>query len=146
MIAADHKEATMHGIARMRQIAPIAISITLVLASCSSDGGDESSFCNDREDLQSSMQELRDVNVVDDGIDDLDTALDAVLTDVDTLKASAATLAPQVDALESSLQGLQTAVDSATTPAEKATAAVDGLSNVSTSWNALEDAAGAECD
>lgn len=130
----------------MRYAAPIAISVALALASCSSDGGDNSSFCDEREDLQSSMQELRDVNVADDGIDDLDAALTTVLADVDTLKASAATLEPEVSALESSLQELQTAVGAAATPAEKATAAVDGLSNVSITWGALEEAAGADCD
>jgi hypothetical protein len=136
----------MRQIAHKRHIAPIAVSIALALASCSSDGGDESSFCDDREDLQGSFQELRDVSVVDDGIEDLDAALDTVLADVDTLKASAATLEPEVDALQSSLQGLQSAVGSATTPADKATAAVDGLSTVTVAWEALEDAAGAECD
>jgi chromosome segregation ATPase len=130
----------------MRYAAPIAISVALALASCSSDGGDDSSFCDEREDLQSSIQELRDVNVTDDGIDDLDAALTTVLADVDTLKASAATLEPEISALESSLQEVQAAVGAAATPAEKATAAVDGLSNLSTTWDALEEAAGADCD
>ena len=136
----------MHHITHKRRIAPIAVCIAIALASCSSDGGDESSFCDDREDLQGSFQELRDVSVVDDGIEELDAALDTVLGDVDTLKASAAALEPEVDALQSSLQALQTAVDSAPTPAEKATAVVDGLSTVGVAWDALEEAAGSECD
>jgi chromosome segregation ATPase len=136
----------MRPIAHKRHIAPIAVSIALALASCSSDGGDESSFCDDREDLQGSFQELRDVSVVDDGIEELDTALETVLGDVETLKASAAALEPEVAALQSSLQGLQSTVDSAPTAAEKATAAVDGLSTVTIAWDSLEEAAGAECD
>jgi hypothetical protein len=131
----------------MRFIAPAAVSLALVLVSCSSDGGeDTSSFCEDRVQLQSSFQDLKDVNVSDDGIDAFDSALDVVVADTDTLKASATELQPEVSALETALQGLQTAVESATTTAEKVTAAADGLTTVSTAWDALEVAAGADCD
>ena len=121
------------------------IALTLALVSCSSSGDDESSFCDDREELQSSFQDLRDVNVVDDGIEALDAAVDVVIADLSTLRASATEFEPQVDAVEAALQDLQVAVEAAATPAEKATAAVDGLSNVSENWQTLDEA-GSSCD
>jgi hypothetical protein len=121
------------------------LAVTLALAACSSSGDDQSSFCEDREELQSSFQDLRDVNVADDGIEALDAAIDDVAADLSTLRASATELQPQVDGVEAALEDLQTAVEAATTPGEKVIAAVDRLSNVSVAWQALEDA-GAECD
>lgn len=127
----------------MRYLPLLALSLALV--ACSSDGDDESSFCDDREELQSSFQDLRDVNVADDGIEALDASIDDVIADLGTLRSSATEFEPQVDGVESALQDLRTAVEAASTPGEKAIAAVDGLSNVSVAWQALEDA-GAECD
>ena len=121
------------------------IALTLALVSCSSSGDDESSFCDDQADLQSSFQDLRDVNVADDGITALDEAIDAVVADAEALRASVPDLEPEIDAFTSSVQDLQTSVASAPNPAEQATAAVDGLSTVSIAWDALEQA-GAECD
>lgn len=127
----------------MRYLPLFAVSLALV--ACSSSGDDESSFCADREELQSSFQDLRDVDVADDGIEALDAAIDDVIADLSTLRASATDFAPQVDGVESELQALQTAIEAAGSPGEKVVAAVDGLSNVSAAWQALEDA-GAECD
>ena len=121
------------------------IALTLALVSCSSSGDDESSFCDDREELQSSFQDLRDVNVADDGIEALDAAVDVVIADLSTLRTSATEVEPHVDAVEAALQDLQAAVETAATPAEKATAAVDGLSNVSETWQTLDEA-GSSCD
>lgn len=127
----------------MRYLAPIAL--TLALVSCSSSGGDESSFCEDRGELQSSFQVLRDVNIAEDGVEELDAAIDAVLADLDAVQASAAELEPDVDVLRTALQGTQSAVETANTPADKVIAAVDGLSNSAVAWESLE-AAGATCD
>lgn len=121
------------------------LAVTLALAACSSSGDDESSFCEDREDLRSSFQELRDVNVADDGIEALDAAIDDVTADLSTLRSSAAEFEPQVDGVQAALDDLRTAVEAAVSPGEKVVAAVDGLSDVSVAWQALEDA-GAECD
>jgi flagellin-like hook-associated protein FlgL len=133
----DPKEITM------RYLPLFAVSLALVACSGSDDDG--SSFCDDREELQSSFQDLRDVNVADDGIEALDAAIDDVIADLTTLRASATDFQPQVDGVESALEALQTAVDAADAPGEKVIAAVDGLSNVSVAWQALEDA-GADCD
>ncbi len=130
----------------MRYIAPVAVSVALMLAACSSDGSDESAFCQDRDQLKSSVQDLKDVNVADDGIQGLETALGVVITDTDALKASAAEYEPEVDAVKSALESLKTSVESATTDAEKVTAAVSGVTAVSTQFEALETAVGPACD
>jgi hypothetical protein len=121
------------------------LAVTLALVACGSSDDDQSSFCEDREELRTSFQDLRDVNVADDGIEALDAAIDDVIADLGTVRASATELEPQVDGVESALQDLRTAVEAAAGPGEKVIAAVDGLSNVSVAWQALEDA-GAECD
>jgi hypothetical protein len=120
-------------------------AVTLALVACSSSDDDELSFCDDREELQSSFQDLRDVNVADDGIEALDAAIDDVTADLTTLRSSATELQPQVDGVEAALEDLSTAVEAAATPGDKVIAAVDGLASVSVAWQALEDAA-TECD
>ena len=129
----------------MRRTAPLVLALSLIGLACSDDD-DTSSFCEDRVELQASIQDLRDVNVVDDGIQELDAQLDTVLADIETLRSSAAELEPEVDALQASVEAVQTSVTSVSTPPEQATALVSGLSDVSVAWDALNEAAGSECD
>ena len=128
----------------MRRIAPLVLALSLIGLACSND--DASSFCEDRIALQASIQDLRDVNVVEDGIQELDTQLNTVLGDIETLHGSAAELEPEVDALQASVEGVQASVTSVSTPPEQATALVSSLSDVSVAWEALNEAAGSECD
>ena len=128
----------------MSSIIPVLVVVTVAGAGCSDDGG-TSSFCDDRVELQESIQELRDVNVIDDGIEALDTQLETVLSDVDALRASADELEPEVDGLKTSLETLQTSVASAEAPADKASALVSGLNEISVAWEALTTASGSEC-
>jgi hypothetical protein len=130
----------------MRSIIPVLLVVTVAGAGCSDDDDSTSSFCDDRVELQDSIRDLRDVNVVDDGIDALDSQLETVLADVDALEASAEDLAPEVDALKTSVETLQASVASAETPGDKATALVSGLDGISAAWESLMTASGSECD
>ncbi len=129
----------------MRSIIPVLVVVTVAVAGCSEDD-DTSSFCDDRVELQDSIQDLRDVNIVDDGIEALDSQLETVLGDVDALEASADELEPEVDALKTSVETLQASVASAETPADKATALVSGLDEISVASEALTTASASECD
>ena len=129
----------------MRPTAPLVLALSLIGLACSDDD-DASSFCEGRVELETSIQDLRDVNVVDDGIQELDAQLDTVLADIETLRSSAAELEPEVDALQASVEAVQASVTSVSTPPEQATALVSGLSDVSVAWDALNEAAGSECD
>ncbi len=132
----------------LRSIIPVLLIVTVAAAGCSDDGdGDSaSSFCDDRVELQGSIQDLRDLNVVDDGIEALDSQLETVLADVDALEASAADLEPEVGAVKTSIETLQASVASAETPVDKATALVSGLDDINVAWQALTTASGSECD
>lgn len=129
----------------MRYFAPIVLSLALVSMACSDDE-EASSFCEQRVELQSSIDELRDVNVLEDGIDELDAKLQAVVDNVETLRGSAGELQPEVDALRSSITTARDAIQAASSPADKATALLDGLAAISTAWDTLQEAAGAQCD
>jgi uncharacterized protein YoxC len=129
----------------MRSLAALAlVAAAFVGSSCSSDDS-PNTFCENRAELDSAIQDLRDLDVVDDGIEALDSQLTVVLDDVDALKASAAELAPEVDAVETSVESLKTSVAAATTPVDKATALTGGLAAIEAAWQALTDASDADC-
>ena len=130
----------------LRPIIPVLLIVTVAAAGCSDDDDGASSFCDDRVELQDSIQDLRDLNVVDDGIEALDVQLETVLADVDALEASAADLEPEVGAVKTSIETLQASVASAGTPVDKATALVSGLDDINVAWEALTTASGSECD
>ena len=130
----------------MRRTAPLVLALTLIGLACSDDDDDTSSFCEDRIALEASIQDLRDVNVAEDGIQELDAQLDTVLEDIETLRGSAAELEPEVDALQASVEAVEASVTSVSTPPEQATALVSSLSDVDVAWEALNEAAGSECD
>jgi len=130
----------------MRSLAVLAlVTAALVGSSCSSDDS-PNTFCENRAELAGAIQDLRDVNVADDGVEALDSQLTVVLADVDTLEASAADLEPEVDAVKASVESLKTSVSEAGSVVEKATALTGGLAAVQSAWQALTDASDADCD
>jgi uncharacterized phage infection (PIP) family protein YhgE len=126
----------------MRTVAALVLCVA-VISACSDD---EATFCENRSELGDSIQSLRDVNVLDDGIDALDEQLDTVQSDVEALRSSAGELQPEVDAVRTSITTLSESFDAAATPAAKADALVSGLADVSASFDALTEASGAQCD
>jgi capsule polysaccharide export protein KpsE/RkpR len=129
----------------MRSLAALAlVAAAFAGSSCSSDGS-SNTFCENRAELAGAISDLRDVNVVDDGVDALDSQLTVVLDDVDALKASAGDLQPEVDAVKTSVESLKTSVAAAASPVEKATALSTGLAAVQSAWQALTDASDADC-
>jgi uncharacterized phage infection (PIP) family protein YhgE len=128
----------------MRTVAALLLCLT-VFAACSDDDAD-ATFCENRSELADSIQSLRDVNVVDDGIDALDEQLDTVQSDVEALRSSAGELQPEVDAVRTSITTLRESFDAAPSPTEKADALVSGLAAVSAAFDDLTTASGAECD
>jgi gas vesicle protein len=86
------------------------LSVSVVLGACS-DSNDKSSLCSDVDALKSSTQQLKDVNVVQQGTSALRSALDQVKSDATALADSAKDeFKPQVEALTSALSALGTAV------------------------------------
>jgi uncharacterized phage infection (PIP) family protein YhgE len=131
----------------MRSVAAVLLCLAVVATACSDDEEDATaSFCESRTELANSIQTLRDVNVVDDGVEALDDQLDVVLSDVEELRSSAGDLQPEVDAVKSSITTLQQSVESAPSGAEKADALVSGLADVSAVLDELLAASGSQCD
>jgi peptidoglycan hydrolase CwlO-like protein len=131
----------------MRSVAAVLLCLAVVGTACSDDEEDAtSSFCEDRTELQNSFQDLRDVNVVDDGVEALDDQLDVMLADVEELSGSAGDLQPEVDAVTSSITSLQQSIDSTPSGAGKADALVSGLAEVSAVLDELLAASGSQCD
>ena len=97
----------------MRPLITVLVVAALAGSACSSDDS-PNTFCENRAELGSAIQDLRDVNVVDDGVDALESQLDVVQSDVDALRTSAAELQPEVDALGSSVVTLKSSLPPST--------------------------------
>jgi len=93
------------------------VSVLALLAGCgSSSKSSSSSLCNDVDSLQSSVQQLKSVDVAKNGTSSLQSALDKVKSDASAVANSAKKdFKPQVDALQSALQSLSTALENVRT-------------------------------
>ena len=122
----------------------LAVATTLVTGACSDD---EPAACVAVEELRSSIDDLQDLSVADDGIE-------ALMDQVAVVRENAATartevppeLAQEVDAVGASIDGLETAVTAATATAEKAEALAVGLPAVRSALEALTSAITDTCD
>ena len=128
----------------MNRMIAVVAALLLVSTACSDD---VSPVCEAREQLQSSVEELRNVNVLDDGLDALRTDLDAVGDDLATFRTEAGDeLEPEIDAVRASIDQLRETVDTGGSPADVAASLGAGVSELVTNWNALADAARGLCD
>jgi hypothetical protein len=125
----------------------IVIVLALVAASCG--GSDKPAVCGKRDDLQSSVDKLLNVNPVSDGMTAVRSSLDDVQQQLKDLASAAGDqYQPQVQALQASTA--QVATDVKNLSGGDRSAALSALpghvSAVQTDWNALTDAVGSACD
>lgn len=117
----------------------------LLLTACGDDESAQDRYCNAGEDLQDSVAALTDVDLIAEGTDGLDSALDAITDDLDTLKDAATdTAADDVDAVEAAVSDFGDAlsslggelssenVDGVVTAVESMASAVNGLATTLT--------------
>ena len=106
------------------------------LAACSSDDDDESAqdrYCEAGESLRSSLEALTNVDLVAEGTSGLETAVEAVSDDVDTLQDTATDAAEgDVEALNEALDGLESSLsdlgdDVSEESTSQVTAAIEGV-------------------
>ena len=129
----------------MKRMIPVVVALLLAGAACSDDGA--SSVCEARDELENSVEELRDINVLDDGLDALRSDLDTVAGNLATFRAEAGDeLEPQIDAVRDAIDQVRSTVDSSGSPAEVATSIRTGVSGLTTAWNELAEAARGLCD
>ena len=100
--------------------------------------------CSDLEQLQGSVQALKDVNVTESGaLSTLQTDLDTIQTDFAAVKSSAdEAVGSEVSAMDSSLQTLKQAIQAAVASPDATTLAAVGTaaSAAQTSFTALQSA------
>jgi outer membrane murein-binding lipoprotein Lpp len=126
---------------------PVAAALVLsgLAAGCSSS---KPAYCADADQLKTSVQDLGNVDVVQNGLSSLQTALTSVKTSASAFVTDAKSAYPsQTAALSTSLSGLQTAITSAKgQPAATAvTTVVPAVTQVKNSAGALQSAASGKC-
>jgi hypothetical protein len=135
------------GTHRLRRAAvALAAAVAVALAGCGGSG--KPAYCADRDALQSSLTELKNVNVGAEGIEEVKAKLTKVESDAQALVASARKeFGPQASALESSVSKLKTSAQSAAAaPSAQSFAAVAGAaSGVASTFGELSSAVSSKC-
>ncbi len=85
----------------------------LFLTACGDDESAQERYCNAGQDLEESVVALTNVDLVAEGTNGLESALNQIIDDVETLSDTATEAsADEVDALESAVSGFEDAVES----------------------------------
>ena len=124
--------------------------LLLFSAACGDDDDEGATVCDAREDLDSSVNALAEVDVADEGTDALDAAVDDVGDDIEAVADAAQEDAEdEVDDVQAALGELETAVadfgeqDSTSAAVAAVSSAVTDLAQAS---GALAEALSQECD
>ena len=140
----------MRGLKSKRLLA-VGAGLVLVLgvAACGGDDDDDDSssaqFCNDRQALQTSVEDLGNVNVVENGTSALTDAVDEVKKNAEALKDSASDeFEPDVDALTDAISELVDAVKNLGS-GDGVSAVQSAASDVQSAWTNLENKAKSVC-
>lgn len=118
--------------------APALVLLILLLAgaavACSDDSDDvspEEAYCNAGESLQSSVEALLDLDVIAEGTNGVETAVDNVKSDFDEFKGAAENVTEdEAQALEGAIGDLESAFDSISDDglsADNASAVIDAV-------------------
>ena len=112
----------------MKPMIPVLAALLILGVGCSDD--EASPVCDARDDVASSVEELRNIDVVDDGLDALRADLDAVADGLARFRAEAGNeLEPQIDAVRDAVDQIRSAVDAGGSATEVAAAIGTGLSD-----------------
>ena len=128
---------------------PAAVLVLSGLAAgCSSSGSSKPAYCTAASQLKTSVHNLGNVNVAQNGLSSLQTALGKVQTSASTFATDAKSAYPsQTTALKNSLSSLETAIKSAKgqPPLTAAAAVVPAVTQVKTSASNLQSAVKGKC-
>ena len=134
-----------------RRVAPAAIALVaaagILLTACG--GSDKPGYCSDRSSLQQSVDDLRNVKVLESGGPTrLQSQLQKVETDAKGLASSAKSDFPsESDAIQSSVSALKSAVQglpASPSPQQLATVAAD-VKGVATAFQGFKTATDSKC-
>ena len=107
----------------MKTSLAVTVSAILMGATVSACGGDDPAVCSSVDDLKSSIQDLQSIDVTSgDSLSDVQSGLEAVKSDFDTVKADAKSeFSSGISAVETSYATLTMAVDDAVSTQTAAT-------------------------
>ncbi len=130
---------------------PRALVAVVLLAAFLGACSKQSDLCQSIDELQSRLQAVTQVNLVQDGVDALKQSVDAVTQQVDVVKQEASeTFGSDITAIESAIGDLQAVVkqvEGGASVADVTSQAVAGLTALKTATqNLVETAKTQECD
>ena len=124
----------------------VAAALLLAAAGC---GGEESAVCGDLEDVQSSIEDVRDIELNEGAVDELQQAAADIRAGVQAAQADAdAELGDELEAFQTDVQTLvdeAEALAATELSAESVQALSGAISDVTASFQAVQDAA-PDCD
>jgi hypothetical protein len=123
------------------------IGVLLFAAGC---GGEKSELCQSLADLQESVQGLRDVELGEGALDELQQSADAIRADLGAVEnAAGAELAPELASLKTAAEAVVADLDAAASQGkltrDSTADLVGSVSGVVTAFGSLRDAA-PDCD
>ena len=131
-----------------RRLTLIALAAAALLAAAGC-GGEESAACGDLENIQSSIQDARDIELEEGALEELQQTAADIEADLQSAQENAdAELGDELDALRTAVQALEAEAEAAAAAGlsgESVQALTAAISDVRTSFQATQDAA-PDCD
>ena len=131
-----------------RRLTLIALAAAALLAAAGC-GGEESAACGDLENIQSSIQDARDIELEEGALEELQQTAADIEADLQSAQENAdAELRDELDALRTAVQALEAEAEAAAAAGlsgESVQALTAAISDVRTSFQATQDAA-PDCD
>ncbi len=131
-----------------RRLTLIALAAAALLAAAGC-GGEESAACGDLENVQSSIQDVGDIELDEGALEELQQTAADIEADLQSAQENAdAELGDELDALRTAVQALVAEAEAASTAGlsgESVQALTAAISDVRTSFQATQDAA-PDCD
>jgi SpoVK/Ycf46/Vps4 family AAA+-type ATPase len=131
-----------------RRLTLIALAAAALLAAAGC-GGEDSAACGDLENVQSSIQDVRDIELDEGAVEELQQTAADIEADLQSAQENAdAELRDELDALRTAVQALEAEAEAAAAAglsSESAQALTAAISDVRTSFQATQDAA-PDCD
>ena len=132
-----------------RQSALVALVVAALLLAATGCGGEESAVCGDLEDVQSSIEDVRDIELDEGAVDELRQAAADIRAGVQAAQDDAdAELGDELEAFQTDVQALvdeAEALAATELSAESVQALSAAISDTTASFQAVQDAA-PDCD
>ena len=133
----------------LRRSLPVALVVSALLLAAAGCGGEESAVCGDLEDVQSSIEDVRDIELNEGAVDELRQAAADIRAGVQAAQADAdAELGDELEAFQTDVQALvdeAEALAATELSAESVQALSAAISDTTASFQAVQDAA-PDCD